>query len=58
MKNMRKLEKIKVETVKLNAWIAAKHLKNIRVFTTKPPKGKFVEIMIEFVPIKKGAVKC
>jgi hypothetical protein len=47
------MSSIKVETVKLNAWIETKHLKNIKVFTTKPKGGKFVEVMIEFVPIKE-----
>ena len=52
MKTLKKLEKVKVETVRLNAWIHTRHLKNIKVFTTKPKKGDYVEIMIEFVPIK------
>jgi hypothetical protein len=54
MKSLRKLEKLKVETIRLNAWIHTKHLKNIKVFTTKPKSSNYVEVMIEFVPIKEN----
>jgi hypothetical protein len=47
------MSKIKVETLKLTGWISAKHLKNVKILTSKPKKGKFVEILIEFVPITK-----
>ena len=43
---------LNVETLKLTGWIAEKHLRNVRILTSKPTKGKFVEIVCEFVPIK------
>lgn len=53
MQNLRKLEKVKVESLKFTGWIAEKDLRNVRILTSKPIKGKFVEVMIEFVPIRK-----
>ena len=54
LSKLNKLEKLKVETFKFTGWIETKHLENIKILTSKPKKGKFVGVSVEFVPIKKA----
>ncbi len=49
---LNKLSGLKVERLRMKGWISHEQLKKIVVFTK--PKEKCVEVMIEFVPIRRG----
>jgi hypothetical protein len=53
---LRKLEKLKVEKIKLTGWITYKQLEKVIVLTK--PKARCIKVEIEIVPIKKGVSKC
>lgn len=48
---LNKLRNLKVKSLKLTGWIKSESLKNIIVCTSKPKVGKYVEVLVEFIPI-------
>ncbi len=51
---LNKLSGLRVEKFKMRGWISHEQLKKVVVFTK--PKLKCVEVMIEFVPIRRGKI--